>query len=53
MDWKHLMALTAYQMRLILQDLYELRDVCQAQRDFRILCGCVTETAAQNGHELL
>jgi transposase len=53
MDWKHLMTVTAYQMRLILQDLYELRDVRQARRDFQIWCGWVKETAAKKGHELL
>ena len=53
MDWKHLMTVTAYQMRLILQDLYELRDVRQARRNFQIWCGWVKETAAQKGHELL
>jgi transposase len=53
MDWKHLMTVTAYQMRLILQDLYELRDVRQARRDFKIWCGWVKETAAKQGHELL
>ena len=53
MDWKHLMTVTAYQMRLILQDLYEQRDVRQARRDFKIWCGWVKETAAQEGHELL
>jgi len=53
MGWKHLMTATAYQMRLILQDLYELRDVGQARRDFQTWCGWVKETAAQKGHELL
>jgi transposase len=53
MDWKHLMTVTAYQMRLILQDLYQLRDVRQARRDFQIWCGWVKETAAKEGHELL
>jgi len=53
MDWKHLMTATAYQMRLILQDLYELRDVRQARRDFKIWCDWVKETAAKKGHELL
>jgi transposase len=53
MDWKHLMTVTAYQMRLILQDLYELRDVRQARRDFKIWCAWVRETAAEKGHKLL
>lgn len=53
MDWKHLMTVTAYQMRLILQDLYELRDVRQARRDFKTWCGWVKKTAGKKGHELL
>jgi transposase len=53
MDWKHLMTATAYQMRLILQDLYQLRDVSQARRDFRTWCHWVRDTAAKKGHELL
>lgn len=52
-DWKHLMTATAYQMRLILQDLYELRDVRQARSDFKIWCDWVKETAAKKGHALL
>ncbi len=32
------MTVTAYQMRLILQDLYELRDVKQARKDFMKWC---------------
>jgi transposase len=53
MDWEHLMTVTAYQMRLVLQDLYQLRDADQARRDFRIWCQWVKETAAQEGHRLL
>lgn len=53
MDWKHLMTATAYQMRLILQDLYGLRDVAQARQDFTTWCGWVKETAAKQGHDLL
>jgi transposase len=53
MDWKHLMIATAYQMRLILQDLYELHDVRQARGDFKSWCGWVKEVAARKGHELL
>jgi transposase len=53
MDEKHLMTVTAYQMRLILQDLYELRDVRQARRDFPIWCQWVKDTAAKEGHRLL
>lgn len=53
MDWKHLMTVTAYQMRLVLQDLYQLRDVDQARCDFRIWCQWVKDTAAKEGHRLL
>ena len=53
MDWKHLMTVTAYQMRMILQDIYELRSVKQARKDFQIWCGWVKEAAAKKGHELL
>jgi transposase len=53
MDEKHLMTVTAYQMRLILQDLYELRDVRQARRDFQIWCQWVKDTAAKEGPRLL
>ena len=53
MDWEHLMTVTAYQMRLVLQDLYQLRDADQARRDFRTWCQWVKETAAQEGHRLL
>jgi transposase len=53
MDWEHLMTVTAYQMRLILQDLYELRSVREARKDFRIWCQWVKQTAAKKGHELL
>lgn len=53
MDWKHLMTATAYQMRLILQDLYNLPDVGEARRHFLDWCRWVKETAAKNGHELL
>jgi hypothetical protein len=52
MDWKHLMTATAYQMRLILQDLYELHDVRQARRDFKTWWAWVKEVAAKKGHEL-
>jgi transposase len=53
MDWKHLMTATAYQMRLILQDLYAVRDVRQARRDFTTWCGWVKATAAKQEHDLL
>ena len=53
MDWKRLMTVRAYQMRLILQDLYELRDMKQARKDFMKWCEWVKTTAAKAGHELL
>lgn len=53
MDWKHLLTVTAYQMRLILQDLYQLPTVKQARKDFVRWCAWVKTTAAKAGHELL
>jgi len=53
MDWKHLMTVRAYQMRLILQDLYALPSVKEAEKDFRTWCQWVKQTAAKKGHELL
>jgi len=53
MDWKHLMTVRAYQMRLILQDLYALPSVKEAGKDFRTWCQWVKQTAAKKGHELL
>lgn len=53
MDWKHLMTATAYQMRMTVQDIYELRSVERARKDFKIWCAWVRETAAKKGHEIL
>jgi transposase len=53
MDWKHLMTVLAYQMRLILQDIYKLPDVKQAREQFQQWCRWVKEQAAKAGHELL
>jgi transposase len=53
MDWKHLLTATAYQMRLILQDLYRVRSVTQARRDFITWCQWIKTTAAKEGRELL
>lgn len=53
MDWKHLMTVLAYQMRLILQDIYEEREVEQARKDFKSWCQWVRQKAQQKGHELL
>ena len=53
MDWKHLMTVLAYQMRLILQDIYKLPDVEPAREQFGLWCQWVKEQAAKKGHELL
>jgi len=53
MDLEHLMTALAYQMRLILQDLYRVGRVQDARKDFLTWCHWVKKTAAQAGHELL
>jgi transposase len=53
MDWKHLMTVLAYQMRLILQDIYQCQSVQQARQDLKQWCQWVKDKAAQKGHELL
>lgn len=53
MDWKHLLTATAYQMRLILQDIYRAPSVSQARKDFVTWCDWVKTTAAKDGHALL
>jgi transposase len=53
MDWKHLLTATAYQMRLILQDIYRVPSVTQARKDFLTWCDWVKTTAAKDGHDLL
>ena len=53
MDWKHLLTATAYQMRLILQDIYRAPSLAQARKDFVAWCNWVKTTAAKEGHELL
>jgi transposase len=53
MDWKHLRTVLAYQMRLILQDIYQVRSAKQARQDFEAWCRWVKDKAAQKGHELL
>jgi transposase len=53
MDWEHLMTVRAYQMRLILQDIYRSKTVKEARQDFRAWCRWVKETAEKKGHELL
>jgi transposase len=53
MDLKHLMTVLAYQMRLILQDIYKHNSVRQARKDLKSWCQWVKDKAAQKGHELL
>jgi transposase len=53
MDWKHLMTVVAYQMRLILQDIYQVHSVKQARKDLEAWCQWVKDKAAKTGHELL
>ncbi len=53
MDWKHLMTVLAYQMRLILQDIYQLVDAKQARKALTAWCQWVKEKAGEKGHELL
>jgi transposase len=53
MDWKHLMTVLAYQMRLILQDIYQVHSPKQARKDLECWCQWVKEKAAGKGHELL
>src|SRR6266704_1412633 len=53
MDWKHLMTVLAYQMRLILQDIYQGNSVRQARSDLKLWCQWVKDKAAKKGNELL
>jgi transposase len=53
MDWQHLMTVLAYQMRLILQDIYNVGSVQQARQQFEKWCQWVKNKAAEQGHELL
>src|SRR5512140_2100238 len=53
MDWKHLMTVLAYQMRLTLQDIYQGVDAKQARKDLAAWCRWVKEKAEKKGHELL
>jgi transposase len=53
MDWKHLMTVLAYQMRLVLQDIYQVADVKQARRDFKTWCEWVKGKAEKEGNKLL
>ena len=53
LDWRHLATALAYQMRLTLQDIYQVPCVRQARADFRLWCGWVNEMAAKQHPELL
>lgn len=53
MDLEHLVTVLAYQMRLILQDIYQLPGEKQARKDLQCWCQWVKDKAAQKGHELL
>ena len=53
MDWKHLMTVLAYQMRLILQDIYQVSDAQQARQDLKSWCRWVKQQAQKQGHQLL
>lgn len=53
MDWKHLMTVLAYQMRLILQDIYQVPDAERARKELESWCQWVKRKAAEKGHELL
>jgi transposase len=53
MDKKHLMTVWAYQMRLVLQDIYKVLSVRQARQDFTAWCRWVKQKAEQEGHKLL
>jgi len=53
MDWQHLMTVLAYQMRLVLQDIYQGNDAQKARQDFKSWCQWVKEKAQKEGHQLL
>jgi transposase len=53
MDWQNLMTVLAYQMRLVLQDIYKVNDVERARKDFLAWCRWVSDKAQKKGHELL
>jgi transposase len=52
MDWQHLMTVLAYQMRLILQDIYKLRSAKQAREQLAQWCQWVKNKAAEQGQLL-
>jgi transposase len=53
MDWKHLMTVLAYQMRLILQDIYNAPTLNAARKDLKAWCRWVKDKAQKAGHNLL
>jgi transposase len=53
MDWQHLMTVLAYQMRLVLQDIYKISHAQEARQQFEQWCQWVKDKAAAAGHELL
>lgn len=53
MDWQNLMTVLAYQMRLVLQDIYRVNDVERARKDLLAWCRWVSDKAQKKGHELL
>jgi transposase len=53
MDLKHLMTVLAYQMRLILQDIYRGDGERKARQELQQWCRWVKDKAAQKGNELL
>lgn len=53
LEGEHLMTATAYQMRLVLQGIYQRRRESAARRRFQEWCQWVRHKAAQPGYELL
>ena len=53
MDLKHLMTVLAYQMRLILQDIYKAPNASQARKDLQLWCRWVKDKAGQKGNQVL
>ena len=53
MDWRHLATAVTNQMRLTLQDIYQLPSIRQARADFRLWWWWVKATAVKQHSELL
>ena len=47
------MTVLAYQLRLVLQDIYQGNDAQKARQDFKSWCQWVKEKAQKEGHQLL